>query len=96
MYRKKPPMGSVIEIGFQLKWKQPVFVGEGDLCNEAIPGPRSGLKYLQDSLPLRSGQTYWNAINACSSALRDRRGLDRARVCFIAACAECMVKMDDH
>ncbi|EHS51692.1 MULTISPECIES: DUF982 domain-containing protein [unclassified Rhizobium] len=89
-------MGSVIEIGFQLNWKQPVLVGEGDLCDTAILGPRAGLKYLQDSLPLRSGKTYWNAINECSAALRHGRDLDRSRVSFIAAYAECMVKIDGH
>jgi hypothetical protein len=89
-------MGSVIEVGFKLDWEYPVFVDDGELLDIAILGPRSGLKYLQEGLPLRSGQTYWNAIEACGSALLYRCDLDHARVCFIAAYAECMVKLDEH
>jgi hypothetical protein len=95
MNRKESSMGSVIEVGFQLGWEHPVFVGDSDLLNIAILGPRDGLKYLQQGLPLRSGQTYWNAVHACSSALVRKGDLDHARVCFIAAYAECMVRMDD-
>lgn len=89
-------MGSIIEVGFQLDWEHPVFVGDGDLLDIAILGPRAGLKYLQVRLPLRSGQTYWNAIEACGAALLHKCELDHARVCFIAAYAECMVRMDEH
>ncbi|HEV7436124.1 MAG TPA: DUF982 domain-containing protein [Pseudorhizobium sp.] len=89
-------MGSVIEVGFRLDWKMPVFVGDGDLLDVAILGPRAALKYLQDSLPIRSGQTYWNAVSACSAALLQSSDADHARVCFIAAYAECMVKMDEQ
>ncbi|MET3587548.1 hypothetical protein ABID21_003673 [Pseudorhizobium tarimense] len=89
-------MGSVIEVGFQLDWEHPVFVGDGDLLDTAILGPRAGLKYLQAGLPIRTGQTYWNAVQACSSALLGKGDLDHARVCFIAAYAECMFKIEEH
>jgi hypothetical protein len=85
-------MGSVIDVGFKLDWEQPVFVDDGELCYKVISGPRAGLRYLQENLPLRSGQTYWNAVSACSSALLHRSDPDKARTSFIAAYAECMTK----
>ena len=87
-------MGTVIDVGFQLDWAHPVFVCEGDFDDKAISGPRAGLKYLQENFTERSGQTYWNAVGACSSALLHRCAPDHARICFIAAYAEYMIKMD--
>lgn len=88
-------MGSVIEIAFRVEWERPVFVGEGDLLDQPIMGPRDALRYLQKYFPLRFGQTYWDAINACISALLRECDPAHARACFIAAYAECIVTIDD-
>lgn len=88
-------MGSVIKIAFRVEWERPVFVGEGDLLDQPIMGPRDALRYLQEYFPLRFGQTYWDAIDACISALLHDCDPAHARACFIAAYAECIVTIDD-
>ena len=60
-----------------------------------LMGPRDALRYLQKYFPLRFGQTYWDAINACISALLHECDPAHARTCFIAAYAECIVTIDD-
>jgi hypothetical protein len=74
-------MNTVLAVGFQLEWDLTVYVRDG-LQDRPITGPRQALKYLQDELGIRSGHSYWNAIAACSGALRYRCspeiiGLDR-------------------
>ena len=89
-------MSAVIEVAFNSNWERPVIVGERDLLDQPILGPRDALRYLQKRFPLRTGQTYWDAINACVSALLHKCDPAHARACFIAAYAECMVTIDDH
>lgn len=88
-------MGSVIEVAFRIEWERPVFVGEGDLLDQPIMGPRDALRYLQEHFPLRFGQTYRDAINGCIAALLHECDPAHARACFIAAYAECIVAIDD-
>lgn len=83
-------MGSIIDVAFNIEWGLPVFVTQGGFDDKAIAGPREGLKYLQHNFTKRSGQAYWTAVGACSSALLYRSAPGYARVCFIAAYADYM------
>lgn len=85
-------MNTVLAVGFQLEWGLSVFVKDG-LDDRPINGPRQALKYLEDELAIRSGHSYWNAIAACSGALRYRCNPEIARTCFIAAYADYLGKL---
>jgi len=89
-------MGSMIDVAFSIDWGLPVFVTEGDVDDKAIVGPRAGLRYLQQNFKKRSGQSYWMAVSACNSALLRRGPPGHARVCFIAAYADHVCKMDGY
>jgi hypothetical protein len=94
--REEHTLGSIIAVGFALKWEHPVCVRDGDIQDRLIFGPRAALRYLQVDLTVRSGQTYWNAVAACTSALVYEADPDHARNLFIAAYAEYMVNTDPH
>lgn len=94
--RKEPAVSSVIPVGFSLEWSYPVIVRDGGIKDRSICGPRAALKYLHNDLTIRSGRTYWRAVDACNDALRYRGDIDDARNSFIAAYAECMTKLSIH
>lgn len=94
--RKERAVNCIIPVGFTLEWNYPVIVRDGDIRDRPICGPRAALKYLQEDFGLRSGRTYWRAIDACNDALRYRGNIDDARNSFIAAYAECMTKLHRH
>ncbi|WP_373458426.1 DUF982 domain-containing protein [Neorhizobium huautlense] len=75
---------SVVNVGFRLRWKFVVFVKVG-LEDRPIEGPREALKFLRETPGIRTGYAYWNAVSACSGALRYRCDMDVARMSFISA-----------
>lgn len=79
---------AVIKVNFETEWELPVWVRRDGLNDHAIDGPKEALRYMRSDFPRRSGELYWNAIDACYSALRNRGDPERARAYFIAAWGE--------
>lgn len=86
-------MYSVIQVDFRAEWDYPVRVVPAGSREISISGPRQALKYLQMEFTLKSGQTYWNAVGSCESAIRRKGDIEMARQNFISAYAEYMVKL---
>ncbi|MGI2034006.1 DUF982 domain-containing protein [Rhizobium panacihumi] len=77
----------LVAVDFTVRWKSPVYVGDGPLLTKTISGPADALRHMKN-LTHRSGPIYWRAFDLCQHALTNGVHPEISRSHFIAACAD--------
>ncbi|OWV73438.1 hypothetical protein ATY77_09450 [Rhizobium sp. R634] len=78
-------MEKVIDIGFHVNWKPPVYVRIGDGMRERIEGPDAALAALLHRWPLTHSREFGVAKRRCVDAIARRGSVEGARRAFIEA-----------
>ena len=78
-------MTDVIEVYFEILWREPVWVKIGYGFPEAVRGPKQALSYLTFRWPAVRGDNFDDATRRCILALRKEIVCEDARIAFIRA-----------
>ncbi len=85
-------MGVIIEVNFRMRWRKPVYVGDGDFLTQMVTGPAEGIAFLKDSFRFQCGESYSRAWQGCHDAVGGRIAPAVARRLFVAAYADDCVR----
>jgi hypothetical protein len=78
----------VIEGSYDLRWREPVWVGSGCGAPEPVRGPRQAISYLTFRWPAVSGTEVKRARSKCLAALQKQLTCEAAREAFVRAAEE--------
>jgi hypothetical protein len=85
-------VGAVVEVDFRMRWRKPVYVGDGDWLTEIVVGPAEAIAFLKDSFRFRDGESYSRAWQSCHDAVEGRVEPATARKHFVTAYADDCVR----
>lgn len=78
----------VIEGSYDLRWREPVWVGSGYGAPEPVRGPRQAISYLIFRWPTVSSTVVKRARSKCLAALQKQLTCEAAREAFVRAAEE--------
>jgi hypothetical protein len=85
-------MGIVIEVDFIMRWRKPVFVGDGDMLTQMVIGPGEAIAFMKSNFRYQGGASYARAWRRCHDAVEGKVHAASARKWFVLAYAEDCVR----
>lgn len=85
-------MSEIIPVAFAARWQKPVKIVQKKSI-EKINGPAAAIRHMRDNFRDKSGPAYSRAVDICFAALRRETDPDIARVFFLAAYEDQVMKL---